>query len=217
MGDGEDAGRRSGRSERSGRSRRSGRAHRPDGAGGRGTSGGPSDRSEPGPPRPGRLVVGVSGSLAGLAALRAAAREARTGGRALVAVLAWEPPEGEAAYMLRPDREWAAYWREDARARLGRAFDEAFGGDPPGVVAVERRLVRDRAWRALCGAADRPDDRLVIGARGARWGRRYGATARRVLARAACPVLVVPAPHLPRHDRAALRRATPEDFFLSPA
>ncbi|WP_431983394.1 hypothetical protein [Streptomyces qinglanensis] len=65
---------------------------------------------------PGRLVVGVSGSLASLAALRAAAREAAGTGRPLLAVLAWEPPEGEAGYMLRPDRIWAENWRRQARA-----------------------------------------------------------------------------------------------------
>ncbi|XES00918.1 hypothetical protein HEP87_61280 [Streptomyces sp. S1D4-11] len=36
----------------------------------------------------GQVVVGVSGSLASLAALRVAARAARDGGRVLVAVLA---------------------------------------------------------------------------------------------------------------------------------
>ncbi|MGI5352474.1 universal stress protein [Streptomyces sp. CA-250714] len=161
----------------------------------------------------GRLIVGVSGSLASLAALRAAAREARSSGRPLLAVLAWEPPEGEAGYMLRPDRIWAENWRREAAARLDRAFDEAFGGDPPGVTAVERRLVRDRPWRALCRTACRPDDRLIIGTRVARRGLfHYGGTRRRVPARATCPVLTVPAPHFPAYLRTRLRHATPADF-----
>ncbi|MEU0815610.1 hypothetical protein ACIQWL_03510 [Streptomyces mirabilis] len=42
----------------------------------------------------GQVVVGVSGSLAGLAALRTAARAARSSGRVLVAVLAWGTARG---------------------------------------------------------------------------------------------------------------------------
>ncbi|MGP3975314.1 universal stress protein [Streptomyces sp. 8N114] len=180
--------------------------------GGRGATPGGNDDAA----HEGRLIVGVSGSLASLAALRAAAREARTSGRPLLAVLAWEPPEGEAGYMLRPDRVWAENWRREARARLDRAFEEAFGGDPPGVVAVERRLVRDRPWRALCRTADRGDDRLVIGTRVPRRGLfRYGRTRRLVLARASCPVLTVPAPRFPAYMRTRLRHASPADF--SPA
>ncbi|MGP3987644.1 universal stress protein [Streptomyces sp. 3N207] len=180
--------------------------------GGRGATPGGND----GAAREGRLIVGVSGSLASLAALRAAAREARTSGCPLLAVLAWEPPEGETGYMLRPDRVWAENWRREAEARLDRAFDEAFGGDPPGVVAVERRLVRDRPWRALCRTADRGDDRLVIGTRVGRLGLfRYGGTRRRVLARASCPVLTVPAPRFPPYMRTRLRHASPGDFSFA--
>ncbi|MCX4420352.1 hypothetical protein [Streptomyces mirabilis] len=51
----------------------------------------------------GQVVVGVSGSLAGLAALRTAVRAARSSGRVLVAVLAWEPPEGEVLHARNPD------------------------------------------------------------------------------------------------------------------
>ncbi|MBO8193627.1 universal stress protein [Streptomyces oryzae] len=161
----------------------------------------------------GRVVVGVSGSPAGLAALRAAAHEARTSGRPLLAVLAWQPPEGEAGYMLRPDRVWAENWRRMAAARLDRAFDDAFGGDPPGIAEVERRLVRGKPWRALCTTANRPDDRLVIGTRVAPRGLfRYGGTRRRVLARASCPVLTVPAPRFPAYMRTRLRHASPADF-----
>ncbi|MFE9390308.1 universal stress protein [Streptomyces sp. NPDC006784] len=182
------------------------------GSGAAGRSGETAGRSG-GEAGPGRLVVGVSGSLASLAALRAAALEAAGTGRPLLAVLAWEPPRGEAGYMLRPDRIWAENWRREARARLDRAFDEAFGGNPPGVADVERRLVRDRPWRALCATAGRPHDRLVIGVRGARWvlfGR--GGTARRVLTRAGCPVLTVPAPRFPVLLRTRLRHARAVHF-----
>lgn len=161
----------------------------------------------------GVVVVGLCGSPADPAALRAAAREARATGRRLVAVVAWEPPGGEAGYMLRPDPVWAEYGFRQARDRMERAFDAAFGGVPPRGVGVERRLVRDQAWRALCAAADGPHDRLVLGVRAGRRGLfRHDGTTRRVLARATCPVLTVPAPRFPRRLRAALRRATASDF-----
>ncbi|MEB8342254.1 universal stress protein [Streptomyces endophyticus] len=79
----------------------------------------------------GRVVVGVGGSPASLAALRSAVAEARRSDRPLVAVLAWEPPEGEAMYRRWPDAAWARHWYEEARARLAAAFEEALGGLPP--------------------------------------------------------------------------------------
>ncbi|MFD9885826.1 universal stress protein [Streptomyces alboflavus] len=144
----------------------------------------------------GRVVVGVSGadgSRASLAALRAAAREARWGGRRLVVVLAWEPPEGEALYARWPDREWARLWERAAWQRLDAAFDSVFGGVPAGVWAggeVERRVLRGPAGPVLCGVASRPGDLLVIGARGGRrWGR--GRVRRYVDAHAGGAVMVV--------------------------
>ncbi|MEV8017952.1 universal stress protein [Streptomyces sp. NPDC086554] len=157
-----------------------------------------------------RVVVGVSGSLASLAALRAAAGEARRSGRVLVAVIAWEPPEGEGLYLRRPDRAWARHWQDAARASLDRAFEEAFGGSPQGVT-VERWVVRDRPGRALCGLVQRGDDLLVLGTR-----RRWSRTGRHVHAHAGCPVMTVPGPSAPRHARRALRKARAEDFAAIP-
>lgn len=160
----------------------------------------------------GRVVVGASGSLASLAALRAAATEARRGGLGLLAVIAWEPPEGEALYLRHPDPEWALHWQREARATLDRAFDQVFGGMPSGTGPVERLVVRDRPGRALCGIAGRPDDLIVIGARP---GRGRGTRIQRyVRAHACCAVLTVPAPAVPKGLRRALRRATAEDFAL---
>ncbi|WP_308117774.1 universal stress protein, partial [Streptomyces anatolicus] len=108
------------------------------------------------------MIVGVSGSLASLAALRVAAQEARASRRVLVAVIAWEPPEGEKLYLRHPDREWARHWQAEAQARLDRAFDEVFGGAPPGVDS-ERHVIRARPATALGELATRPDDLLVLG------------------------------------------------------
>ncbi|MFH8612101.1 universal stress protein [Streptomyces sp. NPDC018029] len=160
----------------------------------------------------GRVVVGVSGSLASLAALRAGAAEARRTGQVLVAVLAWEPPEGEALYLRHPDREWARHWWTEAKARLDRAFDEAFGGTPPGVV-VERRVIRDHPGRALCEAATHPDDLLVLGARPHR--HITPRTHRHVRAHASCAVLTVRPPALPKALRRTLRNLTPDDARLT--
>ncbi|MBM7173070.1 universal stress protein [Streptomyces sp. G44] len=160
----------------------------------------------------GRVVVGVSGSLASLAALRAAAEEARRSRRVLVAVIAWEPPEGEALYLRHPDREWARHWWGEARTRLDRAFDDVFGGTAPGV-RTERRVVRDRPDRALSDLAAHPDDLLVLGTRPGR--HRPTRTHRRVRARTACPILTVPAPPVPRRLRRTLRGMTADDFALA--
>ncbi|MHC0430641.1 universal stress protein [Streptomyces sp. O3] len=154
----------------------------------------------------GRIVVGVDGSLAGMAALRTAVREARDGGRQVVAVLVWEPPLEEEFTLSDPERVWAAYWEEQARGQLDRAVDAAFGAKPP-PVAIERRVVRDRGFldrpgRALHAVADRPGDVLVIGA-----GRARGRVRRYLERRASRPVLVVPAPTLSRFPHGVLRRA----------
>ncbi|MGW6137754.1 universal stress protein [Streptomyces sp. NPDC055140] len=157
----------------------------------------------------GQVVVGVSDSLGGLAALRAAAEQARRSGRVLVAVHAWEPPEGEGLYARRPDRQWARHWHGEARARLDRAFAEALGG-PPRDVDLVRRVVRAKPGRALCDAVAGPDDLLVIGVHPRRMWR--GRIHRYVVAHAGCPVLTVPAPPLARHELRALRRASAHDF-----
>ncbi|MGW6395709.1 universal stress protein [Streptomyces sp. NPDC055103] len=154
-----------------------------------------------------RVVVGVSGSLASLAALRYATALARRESVPLLAVLAWGPPEGEGLYARRPDRDWARLWAEDARQRLRSAFADALGVAPADL-AMERRIVRDAPGAALTAAADRPGDLLVVGAAP---GRRRLARLRRrpvllaVQDGAACPVLTVPGPVLRPGEARVLR------------
>ncbi|MFF0752751.1 universal stress protein [Streptomyces sp. NPDC004267] len=155
-----------------------------------------------------RIVVGVSGSLASLAALRHAAALAHREDAALLAVLAWEPPEGESLHARNPDRAWARMWAGEARQRLARAFDDGLGGLPE-AVAVERRIVRDAPAAALLGAAGRTGDLLVLGTSPRRG--RFGRLGRRpvlraVMAGARGPVLVVPGPALRRGEARVLRR-----------
>ncbi|WP_338701966.1 universal stress protein [Streptomyces sp. Q6] len=116
------------------------------------------------PDRGGRVVVGVSGSPASTAALRVAVAEARHRGLPLVAVAAWEPPEGESLYARSPDRAWARQWFEAARDLLTGTFEETLGGVPADLDVI-LRVVRARPGPALLSFAGRPDDLLVIGVR----------------------------------------------------
>ncbi|WP_425828003.1 universal stress protein [Streptomyces fractus] len=160
----------------------------------------------------GRVVVGVGGSPASLAALRSAVAEARRSARPLVAVLAWEPPEGEAMYRRWPDAAWARHWFEEARARLAAAFEEALGGLPPDL-DVTLRVVRSRPGPALLEHAARPDDLLVVGVRPRSLRR---AAHRHVRRHAVCPVLAVPVRPLQRAELRALRRVRAADFEVVP-
>ncbi|MGW1805531.1 universal stress protein [Streptomyces sp. NPDC002078] len=161
----------------------------------------------------GDVVVGVSDSLAGLAALRRGIVEARRTGRTLVAVRAWEPPEGDALYRARPEPSWARPWADEARRRLDRAFELAVGG-PPADLRIVRRVVRGPAGPVLCSLASSPDDLLVVG-----MARLRGPTARlhrrpvhrHIPARARCEVLVVAGPRLLPREARILRRGEPRE------
>lgn len=162
---------------------------------------------------PGRVVVGVSGSLGSLAALRRAVDEARRSQRLLLPVLAWTPPGGEMSYRRAPCPQLAKVWEDNAVEQLCTAFEEGLGGRPTDL-PVQPMVVRADAGYALCDIADRPADLLVVGT-----GRRGGLTrlahagvSRHVLAHAVCPVLAVPPPEPPHGAARALRHLDPADF-----
>ncbi|MFE0650484.1 universal stress protein [Streptomyces sp. NPDC059534] len=161
------------------------------------------------PPAVGRVVVGVSGSLASLAALRHATALARREAAPLLAVLVWEPPEGEALHARMPDRAWARMWGEDARRRLEDALVDGLGGIPADL-AFEGRVVRGAPADALSAMAGRPGDVLVVGSAPGR-GRfsrlRRRPVLRALVDRAACPVLTVPGPVLLPGEARVLRRS----------
>ena len=140
-----------------------------------------------------RVVVGVSGSLGSLQALRQAADEARAREATLVAVIAWTPPGGDFAERSHPSPYLRQIWRDAAKQRLADAFDAGLGGLPEDV-GVLARIERGEPRPVLVDVAASPDDLLVIGT-----GRRspIGRALRKsigryCLAHAKCPVLAVP-------------------------
>ena len=150
-----------------------------------------------------RIVVGVSGSVGSLHALRAAVMQARRApGDGLHAVLAWAPPGGEIPNRNGVPGRLLEVWVEAARRRLAEAFDDAMGGVPVDI-AVTQHIVRGRPGHVLVEVA-READLLVVGAgdHGAFHRLAVGSVSRHCLAHASCPVLVVPPPPLLRTAQA---------------
>jgi nucleotide-binding universal stress UspA family protein len=141
-----------------------------------------------------RVIVGVTGSVGNLEALRCAASEARSRDTMLVAVHAWVPPGGDLAERRFAVAELRQVWRDAAWKRLWAAFDAALGGPPPDL-HVEPVVMRGDPGRVLVASADRANDLLVIGAgRRAALGRllHQQQVGRYCMTHATCPVLVVP-------------------------
>jgi nucleotide-binding universal stress UspA family protein len=138
----------------------------------------------------GRVVVGVSDSITGLAALRTAVAEARRRRLPIHAVRAWSMGGSWAAAGL-------SYLREDqARATAEmtvRAFGAALGAMPTDVRVVTVTIEGTPA-AALVAYADRDGDLLVLGASDRVGLRRLRgrSVAQQCVARAVCPVLAVP-------------------------
>ncbi|WP_330456588.1 universal stress protein [Streptomyces sp. NBC_00820] len=155
-----------------------------------------------------RVLVGVSGSLGSVTALRRAAALARSLRAELWPVLAWEPPGGDPAARRSAVGLMAEEWQRQAGQRLTAVLDEIFGEEGPGV-PLHGLVVRGSPGRALVAVADRENDLLVVGA-----GRRglhrafSGRVSRHCLAHAGCPVLAVPPSPLESDLVAVHRRNT---------
>lgn len=144
--------------------------------------------------------MGIDGSPASRVALQWAAEEAQLRDAQLVAVHAWvfvpPAPLAEPGMVSMPPIDYAGTLdaeRNAVEAELDSMFDEAFPGGPP--LAIERRIVEGDAGDALDAEA-RVADLVVVGSRG-RSGLKaalLGSVSKHVLARAACPVVVVKAP-----------------------
>ncbi|MEU9382336.1 universal stress protein [Streptomyces sp. NPDC048279] len=96
-----------------------------------------------------RIVVGVDGSEASLAALRWAGEQARILGVEVVAVHAWEPAAPLAPYAPAAGRPTTAEQRERATALLHSTVRRAFGARPAPSVRVV--LVQGPPTRVLLG------------------------------------------------------------------
>ncbi|MGW4694468.1 universal stress protein [Kitasatospora cineracea] len=151
-----------------------------------------------------RVVVGVCGTLGGLAALHHGVREAEQRGAVLVPLTAWEPTRQDG---LRPLSEL----EHAARRRMDTAFEQAFAGYPPNL-RIHPLIVRGDAGPALVAAADGPEDLLVVGAAGHRRLRQAltGSVTRYCRAHAHCPVAVV----APSHLLECLSPTTPNSALL---
>src|SRR5450759_3156417 len=102
-----------------------------------------------------RIVVGVSGSLASLTALRWATDEARLRGASLNVVRAWDPARHAAPYAAPGHRPTCDEDQVTARDGLAAAIRDAFGpAAPDGVTAELAKGVPERVLVDRCADAD---------------------------------------------------------------
>lgn len=142
--------------------------------------------------RPGRVVVGVHPTLSGLQALRVAVAQARARGAELHAVRVATPSTPQR-------RGEATDGPSESAMMITNAFEDTMGG-PPSDLEVRAVVMPDTPGPVLSEYACRDADLLVLGSgRRGRLRRPWGSrVVRYCLARAGCPVLVVPPPPLAR-------------------
>jgi len=132
-----------------------------------------------------RVVVGIDGSLTGLAALRVAVAEARRRDVPLHAVRA----ENIVPSCLEGDE-------------ITEAFLDAFGFVPTDIEIHQDASVLS-ARHALRASASDPRDLIVVGTGDRGWWRALwsGSLSRALTRNARCPILAVPAPEMARTVR----------------
>jgi len=137
-----------------------------------------------------RIVVGVDGSPASIAALRWAAEEAAQRVSRLEAVIAWrpkaaiEPPAGHPP----PSGSTQQECREDAESVLDLALQAMHGAAPE----IERRVMRGSAHRVLLDAAAGASMVVIGGCSGRLTVKLPWSTGQHVVQASPCPVVVVP-------------------------
>ncbi|WP_037076280.1 universal stress protein [Pseudonocardia spinosispora] len=141
-----------------------------------------------------RVVVGVSGSVGSLAALRRAVAEARARRAVLWSVLVWDAGD-DRTVRRDPVAEVFRVWEADALVRLHAAWEQAVGAVPTDP-ATRLFIAPGRPGPTLTRIADRADDLLVVGSgTGGPFRRlRGGSVAAQCAAHARCCVLAVPPP-----------------------
>jgi nucleotide-binding universal stress UspA family protein len=136
----------------------------------------------------GRIVVGVDGSSYSEEALRWAIGQARLTGQPVAAVISWSIPVdygvGAAGPLMSFD------WEDVARTTLAGTIEKVV--DPADRDRVSQHVVMGHAAKALLDASE-DAALLVVGSRGRGGfaGMLLGSTSQQVIARAACPVVVV--------------------------
>ena len=149
-------------------------------------------------PVAGRIVVGVDGSEAAVAALRWGVEEAKLREATVVAVFAWSfvPPAAIAEPGVIPVAATSLMDDLDAeRTGAGRILDEALAQANLGDTQVEREVSEGSPGDVLVAAAA-DADLVVVGSRG-RGGLRsalLGSVSSHVAHHAPCPVVIVRAP-----------------------
>jgi nucleotide-binding universal stress UspA family protein len=136
-----------------------------------------------------RIVVGVDGSAAALAALQWAAAEARLRGAALHVVYAWEPVTYRAPYAVPHDWPTDEQERRRAHADLAAVVRAAFGSQAP--AGVTQELAKGAAERVLI---DRSEGAglLVLGAVAPQSpGQPAGPVIRACMRSAQCPLVII--------------------------
>ncbi|MCE3556419.1 universal stress protein [Pseudonocardia sp. RS11V-5] len=146
-----------------------------------------------------RVIVGVTGTLTNLQALRVAVDSARDRDAMLYAVHVWETGHNLESMLATAHKPGVA----DCLRLITQAFVDAMGG-PPSDVDLRTVVVEGDPGYRLLRLAHLDTDLLVLG--GSRPGRWAGSpTVRCCTRQARCPVLVVPAQEMARALPAAAR------------
>lgn len=132
-----------------------------------------------------RIVVGVDGSSSSEEALRWAVRHARLTGQPVEAVTSWEIPVNFSVGPL-TDFDWKGQATTTLQDTVAKVVDQADGE------RVSQRVVKGHPAQVLIDAAA-DAGLVVIGSRGRGGftGMLLGSVSQHVLARAACPVVIV--------------------------
>jgi nucleotide-binding universal stress UspA family protein len=133
-----------------------------------------------------RIIVGVDGSEASIAALRAAESLAGPLDASVEAWACWDVPPGYGVYVA----VGIEGFRYAAKMVLEQSLTDAFGKEQP--ANVRGRLVRGKAGHVLVEAS-RDASLLIVGRRG-HGSFVLGSVSSACVAHAHCPVLVVHAP-----------------------
>jgi len=132
----------------------------------------------------GHIVVGVDGSPSSVRALSWALAQGVLTGAEVRAVIAWDYPAAYGAYPMSDDLDWAAL----ARSTMDEALDAAAGDTDK----VSVSIVQGNAAQVLLDVSSGAN-LLVVGNRGHGGFVELllGSVSERVIAHAACPVLVM--------------------------